>query len=132
MLCALYIARFRDVIVFVLGGATYEESRDMKQLAKQFDCRIVLGGSTIHNTSTFLADIAQLGNQPTPPPTQIDFGLSNLTCLAPFCLSPVHWLRLAGVAFDGSRTGRQRPHHYTIAVLHSRVQLRGICGGESA
>eukprot|EP01071_Lankesteria_metandrocarpae_P008460 Lankesteria_metandrocarpae@DN4967_c0_g1_i3.p1 len=71
-------ARFRDVIVFVLGGATYEESRDMKQLAKQFDCRIVLGGSTIHNTSTFLADIAQLGNQPTPPPTQIDFGLSNL------------------------------------------------------
>lgn len=47
-----------DVIVFVIGGCTYEEARDMAEI--KGGARIILGGSTIHNSRSFLADIAQL------------------------------------------------------------------------
>jgi len=46
-----------DVIVFVVGGCTFEEARDMDEIK---GVRILLGGSTVHNSRSFLADIAQL------------------------------------------------------------------------
>lgn len=50
-----------NVIVFVVGGATYEEA---KELALSFnqgpELRVVLGGNCIHNSKSFLADISQL------------------------------------------------------------------------
>jgi hypothetical protein len=56
-------------IVFVVGGATFEEARDITELNKTFDGgrSIVLGGTTIHNSRSFLADIAQL-NAPIAGP----------------------------------------------------------------
>eukprot|EP00929_Paragymnodinium_shiwhaense_P007914 TRINITY_DN111837_c0_g1_i1.p1 TRINITY_DN111837_c0_g1~~TRINITY_DN111837_c0_g1_i1.p1 ORF type:complete len:572 (-),score=138.12 TRINITY_DN111837_c0_g1_i1:277-1992(-) len=51
-------------IVFVVGGCTYEESRDISELNKTLGGRcVVLGGTTIHNSRSFLADVAQLGAQ---------------------------------------------------------------------
>lgn len=44
----------RDVIVFVVGGATYEEARSVA-LLNTSDTHVVLGGSTIHNSRSFLA-----------------------------------------------------------------------------
>jgi len=48
-----------EIIVFMVGGTTYEEARDLSALG-QNGLRILLGGTTIHNTRSFLADVAQL------------------------------------------------------------------------
>ena len=55
-----------EVLAFVVGGATYEEARDVRALNTQLASnsgggqRIVLGGTNILNSKTFLADVAQL------------------------------------------------------------------------
>jgi len=50
------------LVVFVVGGCTYEEARDVADLKKNTPnmSSFVLGGSCIHNTKSFLADVAQL------------------------------------------------------------------------
>ena len=54
-------ARPTEIIVFMVGGTTYEEERDMGLLREQNpQAHIILGGSTIHNMRTFLADVAQI------------------------------------------------------------------------
>mmetsp|Transcript_87693 Transcript_87693/g.174037 ORF Transcript_87693/g.174037 Transcript_87693/m.174037 type:complete len:569 (+) Transcript_87693:119-1825(+) len=56
------------LLVFVVGGTTYEEARDVAELNKPSDggrernWKIVLGGTTIHNSHSFLADLAQLSH----------------------------------------------------------------------
>jgi hypothetical protein len=50
-------------IVFVVGGACYEEARDVFELNKSLDggrC-VILGGTTVHNSRSFLAEVAQVG-----------------------------------------------------------------------
>ncbi|KAK4689943.1 vacuolar protein sorting-associated protein 45, partial [Tremellales sp. Uapishka_1] len=54
--------RPQDIIVFMLGGTTYEESRAVALLNQQLagpaggpgGTRILLGGSTVHNSTSFL------------------------------------------------------------------------------
>merc|ERR1712087_365500 len=60
--------RVPRAIIFVMGGATYEEARDISELNKSLEGgrSIVLGGTTIHNSRSFLADVAQL-NMHTGP-----------------------------------------------------------------
>ncbi|CBZ53794.1 putative vacuolar protein sorting-associated protein [Neospora caninum Liverpool] len=61
----------QTVVVFMVGGTTFEEARDMAELSKQTGCTILLGGSTVHNSRSFLADLSQLikgqGLQVLPP-----------------------------------------------------------------
>lgn len=54
-------------LVFVVGGTTFEEARDISELNRSLDGSrersgqsIILGGTTIHNSRSFLADVAQL------------------------------------------------------------------------
>lgn len=48
----------QDIIVFMVGGTTYEEARVVTQInASTPGIRIVLGGTTIHNSSTFLDEV---------------------------------------------------------------------------
>ena len=50
-----------DVLVFMVGGTTYEEGRDMMTLMSENPGQnIVLGGTNIHNMKSFLADIMQI------------------------------------------------------------------------
>lgn len=43
--------RPQDIIVFIIGGATYEEALSVYNLNRSMPgVRIVLGGTTIHNT----------------------------------------------------------------------------------
>jgi len=51
------------VIVFIVGGACFEEARDVNELNKSLESgrNVILGGTTIHNSRSFLADVAQLG-----------------------------------------------------------------------
>lgn len=48
----------QDIIVFIVGGATYEEAKMVANLnASTPGVRVVLGGTTIHNASTFLDEV---------------------------------------------------------------------------
>merc|ERR1711879_927928 len=53
-------------VIFIVGGATLEECRDINELNKSLDGgrlggrSLILGGTTVLNSRSFLADIAQL------------------------------------------------------------------------
>lgn len=48
----------QDIIVFIVGGATYEEAKMVASVnASSPGVRIVLGGSTVHNTTSFLEEV---------------------------------------------------------------------------
>ncbi|XP_017789576.1 PREDICTED: vacuolar protein sorting-associated protein 45, partial [Habropoda laboriosa] len=52
--------RPQDIIVFMIGGTTYEESLTVYNLNKQnHGIKIILGGTTIHNSASFLEEIQQ-------------------------------------------------------------------------
>ncbi|KAL2754685.1 hypothetical protein ACRALDRAFT_1042322 [Sodiomyces alcalophilus JCM 7366] len=51
--------RPQDIIVFIVGGATFEEAKMVAAVnASSPGVRIVLGGTTIHNARTFLGEVA--------------------------------------------------------------------------
>jgi vacuolar protein sorting-associated protein 45 len=45
-----------EIIIYVIGGVTYEESYHIHMMNKQ-SARIVLGGSYIHNFSSFMEEV---------------------------------------------------------------------------
>lgn len=48
----------QDIIVFIVGGATYEEAKMVAQVnASSPGVRVVLGATSIHNSTTFLEDV---------------------------------------------------------------------------
>ncbi|KAL9093269.1 MAG: hypothetical protein Q9165_004010 [Trypethelium subeluteriae] len=48
----------QDVVVFVVGGATYEEARMVAQVnASSPGVRVVLGGTTVHRSASFLEEV---------------------------------------------------------------------------
>lgn len=54
----------QDIIIFMIGGATYEEAKIVAQVNAGFPgVRIVLGATTIHNTSTFLEEVDDAVNR---------------------------------------------------------------------
>lgn len=61
MFCCVSI-RVQDVIVFMVGGVTYEESLAvhlLNQSTTSGGVRIVLGGTTVHNSQSFLEEVSQ-------------------------------------------------------------------------
>ncbi|KAK5855536.1 hypothetical protein PBY51_005633 [Eleginops maclovinus] len=56
--------RPQDIIVFMIGGATYEEALSVYNLNRSMPgVRIVLGGSSIHNTKSFLEEVMSAAGQ---------------------------------------------------------------------
>lgn len=48
----------QDIIVFIIGGTTYEEGKMVAQVNASYPgVRVVLGGTSIQNSATFLEDI---------------------------------------------------------------------------
>ena len=48
----------QDVVVFIVGGATYEEAKMVAGInASSPGVRVVLGGTTVHNAGTFLDEV---------------------------------------------------------------------------
>ena len=48
----------QDIIVFVIGGTTYEEAKMVAQVNASYPgVRVVLGGTSIQNSTTFLEDV---------------------------------------------------------------------------
>ncbi|PHH81106.1 hypothetical protein CDD80_2091 [Ophiocordyceps camponoti-rufipedis] len=53
----------QDIIVFMIGGATYEEARVVAGInASTPGVRVVLGGTSMHNAKSFLEEVADLSN----------------------------------------------------------------------
>ncbi|KAI1398926.1 Sec1-like protein [Hypoxylon fuscum] len=61
----------QDVVVFVVGGATYEEAKTVAGInASSPGVRVVLGGTSVHNAATFLQEVDDaVSSWPEPPPT---------------------------------------------------------------
>ena len=61
----------QDIIVFMVGGTTYEEAKMVAQVnASSPGVRVVLGGTTVHNSSTFLDEVEYaVESWPEPPAT---------------------------------------------------------------
>ena len=48
----------QDIVIFMVGGATFEEAKMVAQVnASSPGVRVVLGGTTIHNSTTFLDEV---------------------------------------------------------------------------
>ena len=48
----------QDIVVFIVGGVTYEEAKMIAGInASTPGVRLVLGGTSIHNSSTFLEEV---------------------------------------------------------------------------
>jgi vacuolar protein sorting-associated protein 45 len=61
--------RPQNIIVFMVGGVTYEEARVVAEMnATTRGVRILLGGTTVHNSESFLQDIEDAGARWPPPP----------------------------------------------------------------
>jgi len=52
-----------EIIIFILGGATYEEAREIGILNREKFTNILLGGTFVHNSKTFLAEISNIGKE---------------------------------------------------------------------
>jgi len=51
--------RPQDVIIFFVGGATYEEAKLVAQMNSTWQgVRFLLGGTTVHNSQSFLRELA--------------------------------------------------------------------------
>jgi vacuolar protein sorting-associated protein 45 len=61
----------QDLILFIVGGVTFEEARTVSNInASTPGVRIVLGGTTVHNSTTFLEEMEDaVSTWPEPPPT---------------------------------------------------------------
>ncbi|KAG7500643.1 vacuolar protein sorting-associated protein 45 [Solea senegalensis] len=62
--------RPQDIILFVIGGATYEEALAVYNMNRSTPgVRIVLGGSSIHNTKSFLEEVMSATTHSSDRPT---------------------------------------------------------------
>lgn len=53
----------QDIIIFMVGGTTYEEAKMVAQVnASSPGVRVVLGGTTVHNSSSFLEEVQDAGD----------------------------------------------------------------------
>ncbi|XP_075983974.1 vacuolar protein sorting 45 [Anticarsia gemmatalis] len=53
-----YGRRPQDIIVFIVGGATYEEALCVHQINQAYPgVRVVLGGTTVHNSTSFFEEV---------------------------------------------------------------------------
>ncbi|KAF2750361.1 Sec1-like protein [Sporormia fimetaria CBS 119925] len=61
----------QDIIVFMVGGTTYEEAKMVAQVnASSPGVRVVLGGTTVHNSTSFLEEVEDaVSSWPEPPPS---------------------------------------------------------------
>ncbi|OJI79985.1 hypothetical protein ASPTUDRAFT_131585 [Aspergillus tubingensis CBS 134.48] len=61
----------QDIIIFMVGGATYEEAKMVAQVnASSPGVRVVLGGTSIHNSTSFLEEVDDaVSGWPEPAPS---------------------------------------------------------------
>jgi vacuolar protein sorting-associated protein 45 len=66
----------REVIVFILGGVTYEESMTVAELNKAGPMKVVLGGTSVLNSASFISEIESM-SKPAPEESDLFGGKSH-------------------------------------------------------
>ena len=51
-----------NLIVFMVGGATYQEAKEISTTYNEVADKVILGGTYIHNSRSFLAEVSQIKN----------------------------------------------------------------------
>jgi vacuolar protein sorting-associated protein 45 len=71
----------QDIFIFIIGGTTYEEAKMVAQVnASSPGVRVVLGGTSIHNSTTFLEEVDDAVNSwPDPGASSAATRLRNAT-----------------------------------------------------
>ncbi len=65
---SLAFEKAQDIIIYIVGGATYQEARLVADLnLSSKGIRFILGGTSIHSTKSFLKDIEDAGTRWGPP-----------------------------------------------------------------
>ncbi|KAJ9623622.1 vacuolar protein sorting-associated protein 45 [Taxawa tesnikishii (nom. ined.)] len=61
----------QDIIIFMIGGTTYEEAKMVAQVnASSPGVRVVLGGTSVHNSASFLDEVEEaVDSWPEAPPS---------------------------------------------------------------
>ncbi|KAI9646587.1 vacuolar protein sorting-associated protein 45 [Ciborinia camelliae] len=61
----------QDIVVFIIGGATFEEAKCISQInASSPGIRVVLGGTSVHNSASFLEEMEDaVSSWPEPAPS---------------------------------------------------------------
>jgi vacuolar protein sorting-associated protein 45 len=52
--------KVNNLIIFVFGGITFEETRDLTLLGNQLGVNIICGGTNIINSKSFLAEMSMI------------------------------------------------------------------------
>ena len=65
-----------NLIVFIVGGATYEEAREISVTYNSEEDRVILGGTYLHNSKSFLAEVSQIKQLSGSKTTALNFEIS--------------------------------------------------------
>ena len=55
--------KYRHIIVYIMGGVTYAESQVCDQIMKDYNVKVVLGGTYIHRSQSFLDELLPVPDQ---------------------------------------------------------------------
>ena len=67
----------KTVIIFIIGGITFEEVAKIAEINEanaSSGSRVILGGTFVHNSKSFLAELAQFGNRASGGDRSSSFG----------------------------------------------------------
>lgn len=57
----------------MVGGATYEEAKELSCTYNMQDDRVILGGTYVHNSKSFLAEVSQIKQLTGNKQTRLNF-----------------------------------------------------------
>ena len=58
--------KYSNIVIFMVGGTTYEEAKEMATIYNMQEDKVILGGSYIHNSKSFIAEISQIKDMGKP------------------------------------------------------------------
>ena len=107
-----FVVRPQDIVVFIIGGCTYEEALSVHLLNRSTPgVRIVLGGTTVHNSKTWVDRLGLL----------VPWMLFLLQCHTDLCIKTT-LRKTPGLATESRRDQEEG------GELDSHEEVRHFCG----